>query len=323
MTKNTISVIIPVYNTELYLPRCLDSVINSDYDDLEIICVNDGSTDQSLSILREYQKKNNRVKVIDIPNGGVSNARNVGLDNSTGEFIAFIDSDDWIHPRLFGILADNMKQYDADIIACDFLQCDKPELEQTVIPDEVMVKQFEKDNLQMRKKLMAYIWGKLYRAELLENVRFDTSVSVCEDLVFSIDVLNQSEKNKLAFVDSKLYYYFTREDSASNSCDQIERANAGNALLKRAEAADSKELQGVYLDEAFRLLIKARYEILKTSDNEQLASVNEMLNNWLLTEKALAPIESKKAFTYRTFAKHPRIYKMYRKTTRIIRKARR
>ena len=93
-TEKTISVIIPVYNTADYLPRCLDSVINSDYRNLEIICVNDGSTDNSLDILNEYAEKDSRIRVITITNGGVSNARNVGIESSSGEFIAFVDSDD-------------------------------------------------------------------------------------------------------------------------------------------------------------------------------------------------------------------------------------
>ena len=93
-TEKTISVIIPVYNTADYLPRCLDSVINSDYRNLEIICVNDGSTDNSLDILNEYAEKDSRIRVITITNGGVSNARIVGIESSSGEFIAFVDSDD-------------------------------------------------------------------------------------------------------------------------------------------------------------------------------------------------------------------------------------
>lgn len=109
-TEKTISVIIPVYNTADYLPRCLDSVINSDYRNLEIICVNDGSTDNSLDILNEYAEKDSRIRVITITNGGVSNARNVGIESSSGEFIAFVDSDDWVHRQFFGIMTHFQKR---------------------------------------------------------------------------------------------------------------------------------------------------------------------------------------------------------------------
>ena len=98
MQTPLISVIIPVYNVEAYLPRCLDSVIQNTYRNLEIICVDDGSTDGSPEILRDYAQRDARITVITKENGGVSSARNAGLDRATGEFVAFIDSDDFVHP---------------------------------------------------------------------------------------------------------------------------------------------------------------------------------------------------------------------------------
>lgn len=102
--SSLVSVIIPIYNTARYLPRCLESIRNSDYKNLEIICINDGSTDNCLEILQEYKNKDNRILVIDVPNGGVSKARNIGLDYATGDYICFIDSDDWIHRQFFSAL---------------------------------------------------------------------------------------------------------------------------------------------------------------------------------------------------------------------------
>lgn len=102
MTKSSkISVIIPVYNTERYLPRCLDSVLSNTYDNLEVICINDGSTDNSINILDNYKVSDERVVVINQKNSGVSAARNAGINVATGEYIAFIDSDDWVHPQNF------------------------------------------------------------------------------------------------------------------------------------------------------------------------------------------------------------------------------
>ena len=99
-----ISVIIPIHNTSRYLPRCMESIINSDCKNLEIICINDGSTDNCLEILQEYKNKDNRIRLIDVPNGGVTKARNIGLDYTTGDYICFIDSDDWIHRQFFNAL---------------------------------------------------------------------------------------------------------------------------------------------------------------------------------------------------------------------------
>lgn len=99
--KPLISVIVPVFNTAGLLERCLNSIINNGYNQLEIICVNDGSTDNSLSILHEYSKNDNRIKIIDLDNGGVSMERNRALSVATGDFFVFIDSDDWIHKEYF------------------------------------------------------------------------------------------------------------------------------------------------------------------------------------------------------------------------------
>ena len=96
MEKVMISVIVPVYNVENYLGKCLDSLINQTYKDIEIICINDGSTDNSLNILREYEQMDSRIIIIDQKNGGLSNARNIGLKEAAGEYIMFVDSDDWI-----------------------------------------------------------------------------------------------------------------------------------------------------------------------------------------------------------------------------------
>lgn len=291
----------------------MDSIINSDYHDLEILCINDESNDNSLSVLQEYQKKDNRIQVIDIPNGGVSNARNIGLAKATGEFITFIDSDDWIHQQYFCILIDCQRKFGADIVAYDFLKTDEYVCDENITVDDVSMTQFQSNSLQRRKKMMAYIWGKVYRVDMIRDVRFDTQVAVCEDLVFNIDVLNQGKVYSLAFADSKLYYYY-------NLCEQIERAKAGAALTQRAENTPLKELQSIYLDEGFRLLIKARYEVLKDPEPSQLEKIDAMINDWLKLEKEIRPLSRKKSILYRTFANHPIIYKCFRKLFRIIRK---
>ena len=110
-----ISVIIPIYNTENYLVRCLNSIINTGYENLEIICVNDGSPDNSINILQEYKNIDSRVIVLDVPNGGLSKSRNLGLDIARGDFICFIDSDDWTEPDMYEKMYEAAKCNDSDI----------------------------------------------------------------------------------------------------------------------------------------------------------------------------------------------------------------
>ena len=107
-----VSIIIPIYNTAKYLPRCLDSAINQTLQEIEIICINDGSTDNSLEILREYKKKDSRIVIINLQNGGVARARNTGIKKATGEFIGFIDSDDYVDTKYFENLYNQSEGYD-------------------------------------------------------------------------------------------------------------------------------------------------------------------------------------------------------------------
>src|SRR5699024_3764138 len=114
----TISIIIPIYGVEKYIDRCVNSVVNQTYRNLEIILVDDGSPDNCPSICDEWAKKDRRIKVIHKKNGGLSDARNVGMNSATGELIGFIDSDDWVCEEMYQLLYENMKQNDSDISAC-------------------------------------------------------------------------------------------------------------------------------------------------------------------------------------------------------------
>ena len=114
MSPIAVSVIIPVFDTECYLPTCLDSILNQTLDNIEIICINDGSTDNSLEILKNYQKKDNRIKIINKDNEGQGVARNIGIDNAVGEYIAFVDSDDFIKEDMLEKLYESSKNNNLD-----------------------------------------------------------------------------------------------------------------------------------------------------------------------------------------------------------------
>ncbi len=119
MNALKVSLIIPVYNTEKYLRQCLDSVISQTFKEFECICINDGSTDNSLPILQEYINKDIRFKLIDKKNEGVSVARNTGIQNATGKYIVFIDSDDWITKDYIEVLYNTIEKYDCDLVSSD------------------------------------------------------------------------------------------------------------------------------------------------------------------------------------------------------------
>ena len=125
MNKPKISVIVPVYNVEKYIKKCLDTIISQTFSDIEIICVNDGSTDSSRKILEEYKNKDSRIIIIDKKNGGLSSARNAGMKVAMGEYISFIDSDDWIEETMLEKLYNNMTTLNTDITICAVHQFDE------------------------------------------------------------------------------------------------------------------------------------------------------------------------------------------------------
>lgn len=183
-----VSVIIPVYNVEKYLKRCLDSVLNQTLRDIEIICINDGSTDTSVQILEEYGTK---IKVIHSKNKGVSEARNTGLKAATGEYIAFLDSDDFVDDTFYEKLYKGATEYNADIACANILRENEKEKTHIVKYDELTTAKDIQDrfNLAYCPKYN-FVWNKIYKKSLLdENKILFVPGIVYEDMCFTPDVL--------------------------------------------------------------------------------------------------------------------------------------
>ena len=227
-----VSVIIPVYNVERYLAQCLDSVINQTYPNLEIICVNDGSRDGSPDILRRYADEDARIQVIDKANGGVSRARNDALDCARGEYIMFVDSDDWVEPDACENAVNAMREYDADIVMWSYVSETENRSSRKVIFPETTV--FEKE--EVRAKLhrrfvgamgeelshpelvdsLCPVWGKLYRRSLIQKsgARFVdlAEIGSYEDGFFNLEVFGKADR--VVYLAAYLYHY--RRDGSSS-----------------------------------------------------------------------------------------------------------
>ena len=209
-----ISVIVPVFNSASYLHRCLESLVAQTFQDLEIILVNDGSTDTSLQICNEWAQKDNRVKVINKENGGAASSRNLGLSLSKGEFIGFVDSDDWIHPKMYELLYNAIRSHQADIIECDFqtvnevceLSSDVDEsLEITKLnPEEAL------EELIRERRIHQVPWNKLYRRNVIGNIKFPEGI-ICEDEFWTYQVISRA--TSIVCVKAILYFYYQSVDS--------------------------------------------------------------------------------------------------------------
>ena len=228
-----VSIIIPVYNVRKYLEECLDSVINQTYKNIEIICVNDGSTDNSLELLYEYSKKDSRIKIIDKKNGGVSSARNLGIKNAIGEYIYFVDSDDWIELNLIEEFVNVIKTEEVDIVRCNHY---KNQNENNISFDKTISNKKVEDkeiNECIEKivegKIPAYVPCLIAKKEIvLKTNLFDEKIVLMEDTLFYIDLFSKCKS--IYFLDKPLYHYRTNLESCTQYKENYVR-NINNIIL--------------------------------------------------------------------------------------------
>lgn len=212
-----ISAIIPVYNVTPYLKVCLNSIINQTYKDLEIIIVDDGSTDESGSICEDYAKIDTRIKVIHKDNVGLSSARNVGIDLAKGEWIYFLDSDDWIENNALERLLKFAQLNDCDIVQSNhYYAYDKYLLYRRSSVKEkkkfLLTKNEAMKELIINDRIKNFAWGKLYKTDLIRDLKFPEG-KFFEDSFWQHFVFHRS--SKLGIIDTPLYYYRQRKDSIS------------------------------------------------------------------------------------------------------------
>ena len=217
--EDKVSVIVPIYKVERYLPKCIDSIINQTYKNLEIILVDDGSPDNCPSICYRYAKIDQRIKVIHKENGGLSDARNAGLRISTGEFLSFIDSDDWINPTMYEVLVKNALQYNAQISVGGvnvLLEEGQSYISLKSTFDESIqieclnkidsMKRFFTDNWSA--------WDKIYKRDVHIGVAFPKGI-INEDEAVALQVLNNC--NTVVYTNEALYNYIKRPNSITSS----------------------------------------------------------------------------------------------------------
>lgn len=223
----TISIILPIYNVEAYLEHCLCSLITQTYEDLEIILVNDGSTDSSLEICYNYAKIEPRIVIIDKLNEGVAIARNTGIKKATGKYIAFVDPDDWIEPDMYTSLHHQLIKWKAPVCLCNFYKDYKKksqekifEFEKEVLVGEEIIEYLVNDMIGVADLLPKYtmimgsVWRGLYLKSFLEknNLAFIPKVSIMEDLIFMVSVLLKCQK---VAIDSGIWYHYVQHSESS------------------------------------------------------------------------------------------------------------
>ena len=205
-----ISIVVPVYNVEKYIDRCLKSLVNQTLQDIEIIIVNDGSQDKSEEIIEKYVKENhNKIKYYEKSNGGLSSARNYGIEYATGEYIAFLDSDDYVETNMYEEMYNLAKKENADMVECDFIW-------EWEFGKKIFDKRREyktKEDMMKRPRVIA--WNKIYKREILNKnkIRFPDGL-IYEDLEFFLKLL--PHLNIISYINKYFVHYTQREDSIIN-----------------------------------------------------------------------------------------------------------
>lgn len=234
-----ISVIVPCYNAEQYIGRCLKSIIEQTYKELEILVIDDGSIDNSAKIIEEYSKNDNRIKYLYQENDGVSSARNKGIENATGDLIAFVDADDTIKPDMYQTLVELMIEYGADISQCSYMRNENGEIKYIGNTEKIFL--FEKEEITeslLEAKLIGPgVWNKLFKREIINEIRFDDKYRINEDYLFAFSVFQRAKKS--VFIDSCFYVYHTTATSSCVRTPEVKKAedclNVSRIILEKSK----------------------------------------------------------------------------------------
>jgi glycosyltransferase involved in cell wall biosynthesis len=259
---NLISIIVPIYNAEKYLKECIDSIINQTYKNIEIILVDDGSTDNSGKICDDYAKNDNRIIVIHKQNGGVSSARNNGLDQATGKWIAFVDADDWIDKDYCNILLDEAND-DTNIVCCGYKRTSGSQVEE-VNSDNQIIKY---SGMGFIEKLLnvqngyGFVHTKLFENNIINNIRFDETLKVAEDALFNMQVSKNA--NTVKVINKSIYNYRVTSNSAVRKYDEnyinkyIDGMNACSKFVNDNFSDNAKIMQNLNNFVVYHLLLIA------------------------------------------------------------------
>lgn len=226
-----VSIIIPCYNSEKYIENCIHSIRSQSEKNIEIITINDGSLDTTEMILKSLQEKDNRIQIISKQNGGVSSARNIGLKKARGQFIMFVDADDWIDSNMVEVLYTKANQYNADVVRCNRVN-EYPEKQKNVVKKPLFEKEtvIEKSNYKeniykefLSRGRLSAIWMTLFRREIIElkKLSFDENMAVDEDAVFSMKFFSHS--NRFVYVPLPLYHYIKHGEGLSGTGVKIKK----------------------------------------------------------------------------------------------------
>lgn len=306
--EKLISIIVPVYNIKDYVEKCIESLISQTYSNIEIILVDDGSTDGSGNICDKYAERDKRIVVLHKENGGLSDARNYGIDRAHGSLLAFVDGDDWLHPQMYELMTGVMDSNTADIVTCWFEQLKEDFARQRYRQEELSLKILTgAEALSDIEIPLVVAWNKLYKKDIFNNIRYPKG-KLHEDEYVIHRILYKC--NVVAVIDKPLYFYTIRSDSIVAQMTPKRIQDSLEALADRVAFADEMGWREVmpavvkrycdYCIERYMDIRNGRYEVIDNSYLDILwRSERDMVRKYIGVE-----LDN----SYRCFAKSPRQY---------------
>lgn len=309
-----VSVIVPVYNVERYIAKCLNSLVNQTLEDIEIIIVNDGSTDSSKYMIEQFKEKYNNIKYYEKENGGLSDARNYGLQFATGKYIAFLDSDDYVDVNLYKKMYEKAKEEDSDMVECNFYWVYDKKTKKDI-------GQKYKGKEQMFEKARVVAWNKLYKKEILDNAKVEFPKGLrYEDVEFFYKLIPYIER--VSFIKEPLIYYVQRKKSIINTqnektkdiftvLENVISYYKENNLYEEYKEVIEFTFARLVLCSSFKRMCKIKDKNLrKQLLNEAWINLNEKFPNWKQNKILNTNLDNKKRymlsvnrFTYRLYSK--------------------
>lgn len=297
-----ISIIIPVYNAEEYLSDCLKSVLNQTYQNFELIMINDGSTDNSMSIARKYLHADSRVKIFNQSNKGVSSARNTGIKHSLGGYVIFIDADDTVSSELLEILHANIKIYSADI-SCSQIANIKSSDDQwdysDANPEVVTYSGFQAlEQMLYHKGIYMGPCAKLYKKSAIAQELFDSNIQITEDLDFNYRVLKRSDRVCVSL--RKLYFVLLHTNSATSREYRRQRIQAIEVSKRILNDVSSNYIE--LLSSAQNMLFMMAFLIIYTYGANMEKADRDLCRRIIIQERKTVLLDTKSRFRIRMYA---------------------
>lgn len=281
--KGVLSVVVPVYNVEQYLPKCLDSIVNQTYENLDIICVDDGSTDRCIEILKDYKSRDSRIKVVQKENGGVSSARNAGMKCATGRYLTFADPDDYVDEGAYERCINLLEAEDADMVVFNYVV----EPEGTVSMDSNYRRTYTSsfDLIDDSKIDHGYVWNKVFRRHILtdSDIWFKEDISFCEDNLFMKMVI---PKSRVIVTCPDVFYHYCRRSGSIVSSVSVQK-DLSDAVLRVEYLIDN------YVKEGYTERYDWLLEHCVGITFDRIASLEDLAERKYYSEKVLAIIDSK------------------------------